>query len=123
MALTAKQNIFVAEYLIDKNATRAAKAAGYSEKTAYSIGIENLKKPAIEQAINQQIENQRQRVLVDADYIINGIKKIADNSERDGDKLKAYELLGKHLKLFTDKTELTGKDDGEIRIRVNLVDD
>ena len=123
MELSIKQKTFIAEYLKDGNATRSAISAGYSEKTAYSIGIENLKKPEIEQAINQQIENQRQRVLVDADYVINGIKKIADNSERDGDKLKAYELLGKHLKLFTDKTELTGKDDGEVRIRVNLTDD
>ena len=41
--LSAKQLKFVEEYLIDFNGTRAAKAAGYSEKTAYSIAYENLR--------------------------------------------------------------------------------
>ncbi len=45
--LTPKQQIFVKEYLVDKNATRAAKAAGYSQKTAKQMGTENLAKPAV----------------------------------------------------------------------------
>lgn len=45
--LTNKQRRFCEEYVVDWNATRAAKAAGYSEKTAYSIGQENLNKPEI----------------------------------------------------------------------------
>ena len=43
--LTAKQQRFVDEYLIDLNATQAAIRAGYNEKTAFSIGTENLRKP------------------------------------------------------------------------------
>ena len=43
--LTPKQQRFVEEYLIDLNATKAAIRSGYSEKTAYSVGHENLKKP------------------------------------------------------------------------------
>lgn len=42
--LTPKQKRFVEEYLVDCNATQAAIRAGYSPKTAYSIGQENLKK-------------------------------------------------------------------------------
>lgn len=45
--LLPKQAAFIAEYLIDGNATQAALRAGYSPKTAYSIGQENLKKPEI----------------------------------------------------------------------------
>lgn len=45
--LLPKQARFVAEYLISGNATQAAMAAGYSPKTAYKIGAENLKKPQI----------------------------------------------------------------------------
>lgn len=47
---TTKQRVFVEKYLYgDKpfNATAAAIAAGYSKRTAYSIGAENLKKPEI----------------------------------------------------------------------------
>ena len=49
--LTEKQRIFCHEYIVDWNATRSAKKAGYSEDTAYSIGNENLKKPEIKQYI------------------------------------------------------------------------
>jgi phage terminase small subunit len=52
--LTAKQVLFVAEYLIDFNATRAAMAVGYSKKTARQIGYENLTKPYIQAEIKRQ---------------------------------------------------------------------
>ena len=45
--LTPKQKAFCDEYLICGNATKAAKKAGYSEKTAMAIGNENLRKPLI----------------------------------------------------------------------------
>lgn len=58
MKLTAKQELFVKEYLIHKNATRAAIAAGYSEQTAQSMGSENLRKPVIAQAIAEGMSLQ-----------------------------------------------------------------
>ena len=52
MKLTKKQDAFVKAYLLNGfNATQAAIEAGYSEKTAYSIGNENLSKPEIKKAI------------------------------------------------------------------------
>jgi phage terminase small subunit len=45
--LTPRQEIFCREYLVDLNATQAAIRAGYSEKTAYSTGPENVRKPGI----------------------------------------------------------------------------
>jgi phage terminase small subunit len=51
--LTAKQREFVNAYISNGfNATQAALSAGYSEKTAYKIGSENLRKPQIKQAIS-----------------------------------------------------------------------
>jgi len=50
--LTEKEKNFCHEYIVDWNGTRAAKQAGYSEKTAYVIACENLIKPHIEQYIN-----------------------------------------------------------------------
>lgn len=49
--LTAKQRAFVEAYLSCLNATEAARRAGYSEKTAYAIGWENLRKPEIAAAV------------------------------------------------------------------------
>ncbi len=54
--LTAKQRMFVAYYLDCFNATEAARRAGYSEKTAYSIGSENLRKPEILAEIERQLD-------------------------------------------------------------------
>lgn len=58
--LTDKQELFCQRYLIDFNATKAAKEAGYSEDTAYAIGWENLRKPEIQQRIAEiRIETGR----------------------------------------------------------------
>lgn len=62
MALNSKQEIFVKEYLVDQNATRAAKAAGYSDRTSGKIGSENLAKPEIKRAIEIELK-KRQREL------------------------------------------------------------
>lgn len=53
--LTARQRAFISHYLGSWNATKAAIAAGYSAKSAYSIGSENLKKPEIQAEIRAQI--------------------------------------------------------------------
>jgi phage terminase small subunit len=55
MALTDRQQLFVSHYVVCWNATEAAKKAGYSEKTARSIGSENLTKPDIAAAIAAHI--------------------------------------------------------------------
>ena len=62
--LTAKQRAFVRDYLIDLNATQAALRAGYSEKTAYASGAENLKKPQIATAIEAAMKNRADRTEI-----------------------------------------------------------
>ena len=49
--LTPKQQRFVEEYLIDLNATQAAIRAGYSEKTADSIGLQLLRKTQVSEQL------------------------------------------------------------------------
>lgn len=53
-----KQKVFILEYVRDFNATQAAIRAGYSPKTAYSIGQENLRKPEIAAAIRARIDEK-----------------------------------------------------------------
>lgn len=59
MALNAKQKLFIKEYLVDQNATRAAKNAGYSKHTAGSQGHDLLKVPEIAKAVAEGLEAQR----------------------------------------------------------------
>lgn len=115
MKITTKQELFVKEYLVDFNATAAALRAGYSEKTAGVIGYENLKKPQIAKLIEEAAKERVEKAEIDADFILMGIKEIAaDPDEQSKDRLKAFELLGKYLKLFTDKTELSGTGGGPV---------
>ena len=51
--LTQKQEEFCKQFIVDLNATQAAKRAGYSQDTAYSIGWENLRKPEIASRIDE----------------------------------------------------------------------
>lgn len=68
--LTAKQKRFCDEYLIDLNATQAAKRAGYSKKTARAIANENLTKPAIKEYINQRMEEKEKELIADQDEVM-----------------------------------------------------
>ena len=54
-SFTAKQRMFIDSYLVSLNATQAAKEAGYSDKTAFVIGSENLKKPYIREEIERRM--------------------------------------------------------------------
>ena len=128
--MTKKQKRFVDEYLIDLNATQAAVRAGYSPNTAYSIGAENLKKPEIQNAIDERLEQLKSEKTADAQEVIEYLTSVMRGESEgeelinefvgDGcskptkvkkapsekDRLRAAELLGKRYGIFTEKTEL-----------------
>ena len=110
--LTAKQERFCREYIIDLNATRAAIRAGYSEKTANRIASENLSKLDIQEKIRQLQQKIEARTEITQDKVLNELANIgfAEPSKqiRVTDKIKALELLGKHLGIFTDKLQVKG---------------
>lgn len=171
MALTEKQARFVAEYLVDLNATEAARRAGYSEKTAYAIGFENLRKPEIQEAIQTEMDARAERTEINQDRVLQELARIAfaDSTDyvrivstpfpttvvdEDGevqqvlqnvqrvelvdtsrippdkrtaiasikegkhgielklyDKIRALELIGRHLGMYNDNLQISGKVD------------
>ena len=101
--LTPKQERFCYEYLANGfNATKAALKAGYSEKTAFSIGAENLRKPQIKARIEEMKDNLAQTAGISALMIVKEHMKIALASQgqiRDGwMKLKDFEELSDDVK-------------------------
>ena len=110
--LTPKQQCFVNEYLIDLNASAAARRAGYSVKTAEWIGQQLLGKTHVLEAIKASIQYRMERTKVTVDGVIERIIRLADAAEEKEQyaaALKAAELLGKHLGMFTEKFEVTGE--------------
>ena len=110
MPLTPKQHRFVAEYLVDLNATQAALRAGYSPRTAPQQGSRLLKNVEVQAAIAAQQAQQLEVVEVRIEDVLRDLKAIAHTdlralSQQSGvparwaDKLKALELLMKHLGL------------------------
>lgn len=108
--LSAKKDMFCREYMVDLNATQAAIRAGYSHKTAGAIGFELLKKPEIIIRLSDLAKEKTKKSDITAQYVLDGIKAIAEDEDaRQNDRLKAYELLGKYLKLFVDRQEVEHK--------------
>lgn len=168
--LNARQELFVAEYLTDLNATRAAISAGYSAKTAESMGSQLLRNIKVAAVISEKQGKRLAKLEISADRVLQELAKLAffdprkffndDGSakqiteldddtamalagmdvaemfEGQGEQKHAYglmkkfklvdkgqnlERLGKHLKLFTDKTELSGADGGPIQSEHRIV--
>ena len=170
--LTAKQQRFCDEYLIDLNATQAAIRAGYSEKTAQMQSSRLLSNVMVQKYLQKRKTERVERTEITQDMVLYELASIAFSNAadyaaiverdatiqcengavmplydqdgnpvkyrtvepvltseltekqkralsvikkgRDGfevkpyDKIRALELLGKHLGMFTEKVEVTG---------------
>jgi phage terminase small subunit len=184
MALTAKQQRFVEEYLVDLNATQAANRAGYSPATAYSQGQRLLKNAEVAAAVAAAQQERSERIEITQDMVIRELAKIGfadmrkllrwtgnlpqmDEAEaeetgevsiscanfvqlfdsnnldddiagaiaeisqtKDGalkvklhDKQAALVNIGRHLGMFKDRVEHTGKDGGPIEVDQRVKED
>lgn len=81
--LTPKQKRFVAEYIVDLNATQAAIRAGYSEKTANRIASENLSKPVIQEAIQKQTKKINDKLEITAERVLLERARLAFHNNKD----------------------------------------
>lgn len=124
--MNARQKRFCDEYLIDCNATQAAIRAGYSPKTAKSIGQENLTKPDLKAYIDEQLERLHNEKTADAQEVLeyltavmrgqhreqtlqlvgDGVQTIADIDVSARERLKAAELIGKRYGMFRDNVNV-----------------
>ena len=103
MALNERQKAFADYYIQTGNATEAAIKAGYSEKTARSIGSENLTKPDISAYIKERLDGQSEKRVADANEVIEFYTAVMRGEVKDqfgldpslSDRLKAGDALMK----------------------------
>lgn len=132
MKLTVKQKAFADYYIELGNATEAALKAGYSKKTARSIGAENLTKPDIKNYIDERLKQLEDERIASAAEVMKYLTSVlrGEHTEEvvvvegngDGyssartvdkdisarDRLKAAELLGKRYGIFKDNINVEG---------------
>ncbi|RYD51204.1 MAG: terminase small subunit [Sphingobacteriales bacterium] len=134
--LNPKQKRFVEKYLVLLNATEAAKAAGYSEKTANEQGARLLANVSIRKALEEMQEQSAERTGITKDFVLVNLKEVVERCMqrapvmiRQGREMVqlqdeegrdvwqfdskgangALKLLGDHLGLYTKKVEHSGK--------------
>ena len=101
--LTTKQKVFVEEYLSDFNASRAARKAGYSAKTAETIAYQQLQKTSVRAALSSALAKRAAKSERDALDVLLDIRRVVTRAMAEGDHrsaLKGLELEGKHLGMF-----------------------
>ena len=113
--LTEKQKRFGEEYLIDLNATQAAARAGYKNP---EIGRQLITKNNVSEYLNSLMKKRSENTGVTAEKVVKELESIAfiETEITGKEKIKALELLGKHLGMFKDKLELETDTDLKISI-------
>lgn len=101
--LTPKQLQFCREYLIDHNGTQAAIRAGYSKKTAEMQASRLLSNAKARDFLASQEKKVSAKVDLTVERVLLGLIDIAENGRVEVARVKAFELLGKHLALFADR--------------------
>jgi len=106
MSLTTKQALFVEAYcgVARGNASEAARIAGYAEKSCAMIGSTNLRKPKIAAAIDARMSEVES--ALSADEILTELSYLARYAERDSDKIRCLELLGKYRALWIERVDV-----------------
>jgi len=127
---------FIQEYLVDYNASQAALRAGYSPKTAHVQGARLIREPKIKAEIDAARGKLLKRVELSQEYVIENLREVAERcmqaapvKDKKGNPVyienaqgeivpayvfnaasatRAFELLGKHMGMFSDTLKVTG---------------
>lgn len=125
--LTVKQQKFADAFIESGNATQAAISAGYSKKTAPTIGSENLIKPNVKSYIDERMKAISDSKILSQQETLELISKFANGEMLEEvvanngkvvevpvsaqQQLKALEMMARRWGTFTDKVDAKVKVD------------
>lgn len=125
--LTEKQKRFVQEYLVDLNATQAAIRAGYSKRTAYKTGHENLHKGEIAAEIAKRAQKKADGLEITQERVLRELARLAFSQlndflewdEKGNVKLKpSGELTANEAACISEISETVTEHGGTRRIKL-----
>lgn len=123
MALTARQQRFVEEYLLDCNAAAAYRRAGYKASSNQIAAVNSSRLMAndkIREAIEMAQQHRAEQTGITSEWVLRRLKEEADYRGDDAThsaRVKALELCGKHLALFVDRQQVEGTQELTVRLR------
>lgn len=147
-SMTGKMMRFAQEYVIDRNATQAAIRAGYSERSALNQGSRLMKNDEVlrqieifthelaekskltAEAIVADLIEVKERCMQRAPVMVREGKEMVQAIDDEGRNVwqfdakganKSLELLGKHIGMFVERRELTGKNGGPLQVQASGV--
>lgn len=147
-SMTGKMMRFAQEYVIDRNATQAAIRAGYSERSAFAQGARLLRKDKVLQEIDRLTQELAEKSKLTAEAIVADLIEVKERCmqrapvmvriagesvqaiDDEGRNVwqfdakganKSLELLGKHIGMFVERRELTGKNGGPLQVQASGV--
>jgi phage terminase small subunit len=138
-----RHELFCHEYLIDLSIKNAAARAGFSERSARQHGWVVFNRPEVKERIAFLREERNRELGLDSYYVLKNLKSVVERCmqaeevlDREGNPVwiqgpdgeyapqykfdqaganKSLELIGKHIGMFNDKVEHTGKNGGPIQ--------
>ncbi len=122
--MNIRQEKFCSEYVISGNATEAAIKAGYSEKTAKSIGQRLLTNVDIAQKITEYKNEANEQTGLELQDIVKKIWHFANNAKTETNQLKALDMLMKHFGGYKEALiNINAMSESEINLLVQLITD
>lgn len=103
--LTERRRRFVEAYLLNPNATVAAREAGYSTHTAHVLGSRQLKRPDVQTAIKEAQTKATEAAGITIEWIADRLQTEATTAEKPADRTRALELLGKWRGMFIERVQ------------------
>lgn len=94
--MTPKQRKFCDEYIKTGNATQSAINAGYSQKTAKSIGAENLTKPDLKKYIDSKLKSISDNAIATAEETLSILTKIVRGEHTEQVITAEGDVIDKH---------------------------
>lgn len=123
--LSTKMVRFVDEYMVDLNGSAAVLRVPYKTNNAHKLAAELMHHPLVRAEIEKRIAEKRERMELSADYVVQKLIAIVEETEKDNPQaaLRGLELLGKTIALFKERQELSGPDGNAIQMEQKVKND
>lgn len=120
--MTERQVRFVDYYIQTANASEAARLAGYSERTAYSIGERLLRNVEVRAAIDERLKEMEDKRIIETEEVLRHLSDVIRGGVtetlvtpggkkfvvpvRESDRLRAAETILKVRGMFREKIDV-----------------